>query len=68
MVRTMDRRLARLAALAESSIAFASRQLAGAGVRGLLPVMARLRRLGSVIALLAALGVQEEGGRDGRNH
>ena len=68
MVRTMDRRLARLAALAESSIAFASRQLAEAGVRGLLPVMARLRRLGSVIALLAALGVQEEGGRDGRNH
>ena len=64
----MDRRLARLAALAESSIAFASRQLAEAGVRGLLPVMARLRRLGSVIALLAALGVQEEGGRDGRNH
>jgi len=68
MVRTMDRRLARLAALAESSIAFASRQLAEAGVRGLLPVMARLQRLGSVIALLAALGVQEEGGRDGRNH
>jgi len=64
----MDRRLARLAALAESSIAFASRQLAEAGVRGLLPVMARLQRLGSVIALLAALGVQEEGGRDGRNH
>jgi len=68
MVRTMDRRLARLAALAESSIAFASRQLAEAGVSGLLPVMARLPRLRTAVLLLGELGTQDEGGTNGRDY
>ncbi|MCL6741456.1 hypothetical protein LZ518_09965 [Sphingomonas sp. RB56-2] len=63
----MDCRLDRLADLAESSIGLAVRELGRAGVKGLLPVVARLRRLGLAISLLGALAVQDEGEDDGRN-